>query len=190
MIKREWMKSRDFEAGIKYLKESFSEPWNLIIEKACRENLRHDPQPKRSKFLAYANQHKYGPNEIMICEGNFKQLVFETMLKNGKCTAPSLSDMPIYTGMIDTLRPFKDKIVKLVNDKELEVYNVTLPEHVLFPGFVKLNVYEKVGKTFVGVLGEGIGNWGRVNTFFGPLIFKRILNRDLVPIVQENIKAT
>jgi hypothetical protein len=77
LIKREWMKSRDFEAGIKYLKESFPEPWSLIIEKACQENLRYDPQPKRSKFLAYANQHKYGPNEIMICEGKFKQLVFE-----------------------------------------------------------------------------------------------------------------
>lgn len=182
------MRNRDFDLGIRYLKESFPEPWNLVIETACRENLCN--QPRRSAFIAYAKPHVYGPYETTICEGKFKQIVFEAMLKDGACSAPTLSHMPIYTGKIETLLPLQDKIVKLVNDAEFVIYNVTLPEHVLFPGFVKLAVYEKNEKTFVAFWGEGIGNWGRLNTFLGPLIFKRIVKRYLIPKVQEELRLS
>ena len=111
------------------------------------------------------------------------------MLKDARYTAPTLSHTPIYTGQIDTLRPFQDKIVKLVDDVEFVVYNITLPQHILFPGFVKLAVYENNSNTFVSVSGQGIGNWAGFNTFLGPLLFKRILNRFLVPIVQERLKV-
>lgn len=180
------MRKRDFEAGINYLKESFPSSWNLVIEKACRESLLEQSQPKRSLFTAYAKLHVYGPHDTIICKGKFKQLVFAKMLKDGRCTAPTLSTVPIYTGKIENLLPFQDKIVKVVNEAEFEVYNITLPQHILFPGFVKLAVYENNSNTLVSVSGQGIGNWAELNTLLGPLLFKRIIKRYLIPTVQEH----
>lgn len=179
------MRKRDFEESIKYLKEKFAPSWCSLIESACRENLSNQLVPKRSKFLTYAGAHIYGPFDVLICEGEFKELVFSSMLKSSKCSAPTLSEEPIHTGKIETLLPFQDKVLRLVDESSFTIYNVTLPEHVLFPGFVKLSVSAKNSKTFVFVSGEGIGNWANLNAFFGPLIFKRILNRNLVPIVRS-----
>jgi hypothetical protein len=179
------MRKRDFEESIKYLKEKFAPSWSSLVELSCKKDLSNQVIPKRSKFLTYAGTHSYGPLEVLICEGEFKELVFSSMLKSSKCSAPTLSEEPIHTGKIELLLPFQDKILRLVDESSFTIYNITLPEHVLFPGFVKLSVSEKNSKTFVFVLGEGIGNWANLNAFFGPLIFKRILNRNLVPFVRS-----
>jgi hypothetical protein len=137
--------------------------------------------------MAYSKLHKYGPCEIKICEGKFKEIVFAAMLKDAACSAPTLSHTAIYTGKTEALLPFQDKIVRLVNDTEFVIYNVTLPEHILFPGFVKLAVCENDTNTFVAVSGEGIGNWARFNTFLGPPLFRRILTKRLIPAVQKSL---
>ncbi|MBI4851656.1 MAG: hypothetical protein HY819_07665 [Acidobacteria bacterium] len=178
------MRKRNYEEGIGYLKKSFQSPWASIIESACRENLDEEPEPKRSRFIANAAMHIYGPFEIKICEGNFKKAVFEIMMKDGRCSAPTFSSMPIYTGKVEILRPFQDKIVRLVSDSEFVIYNITLPQHILFPGFVKLAVVEENSATLISISGQGIGNWAKLNTLLGPLIFKRIINRYLIPSFQ------
>jgi hypothetical protein len=180
------MADRDFDAGIHYLKEMLP-AWGSIIEEACRQNLRQYPSPARSTFVANARPHAFGPEDTLICEGPLRQVVFEEMIKDGACSAPTLSRARIYTGKIEILIPFDDMIVKLVDDAEFTVYNVTLPMHILFPGVIKLVVHESNAKTFVAVSGRGIGNWAEPNTVGGPVLFETILERYLVPRVKERI---
>ena len=182
-------RDRDIEAGIKDLLDLLPGSVRSVVEGACRENLRLYPQPERSSFRVNDRVHRYGPNETKICDGGRGPLVFDEMCKDGRCSAPTYSQAAIYQGKIETLFPFNDLVVKLVNPQERSVYNVTLPKHIFFPGVVKLVVMETSAITAVAVSGQGKGNWMLPNTTFGPLLFKTILHKYLVPRVEQQIQA-
>ena len=182
------MSVRDLNSAIQYLKREFPKYAN-VIESACKENLLRFPSPIRSELKVNAVPHRYGPNESIICQGRARELVFREMLADGACTAPTTSRNPIHTGKIETLLPVSDMIVKLVADHEWAVYNVTLPKHVFFPGYVRLGVEERGETTVVAVSGSGIGNWEGPNMALGPTLFRQILNRYLVPRVQRAVAS-
>ena len=181
------MSSRDINASIRELTGLLPAQLGPTVEAACRENLRLYPQPERSTFKVNATPHSYGPNRTKICDGKCGELVFREMLKDGRCSAPTFSEAPIYTGKVETLFPFDDLVVKFVDPQEHAVYNVTLPRHIFFPGYVKLVVDEGRTDTGVSVSGKGKGNWMWPNTRFGPVLFETILKEYLVPKIKRRI---
>lgn len=178
---------RNMEASIRYLTGILPEKWTQIVEAACWANLRINPRLERSVFRVNATPHVYGPNNTEICDGARGALVFEEMCRDGRCSAPTFSEKPIYSGKIETLWPFDDQIVKLVDLEERTVYNVTVPKHILFPGYVKLTVVESRDKTSVAVSGRGEGNWKWANTTFGPVLFETILHQYLAHNVERRL---
>jgi hypothetical protein len=181
------MLNLDYDARIRELVGLLPVEMGPIVEQRCRENLRIYPAPERSAVRLNAGFHSYGPDHTVICAGKFGQVVFEEMLKDGACTAPTFSHLPIDTGKVETLWPFDDMVVKLVDRPRLSVYNVTLPKHMFFPGFVRLDVLEDTRKTSVAVSGKGTGNWRLPNTLFARDLFETILESHLVPRVERRI---
>ncbi len=181
------MGTRNIETAIQELVALLPAQIGQVAESACRENLIFYPQPERSMYRINDIPHSYGPNSTKICNGLHKALVFEEMCKDGRCSAPTLSHEAIYTGKIEHLLPIDDMIVKYVDQSEHAVYNITLPKHIFFPGYVKLVVTEAQGATFVDVSGKGVGNWMWPNVEGGPLLFEAILKEYLVPKVRARL---
>lgn len=183
------METRDLNAAIRELVALLPANAGPVAERACIDNLHLYPQPERSKVRFNDYPHSYGPNGTKICDDKHGELVFAEMLKDGRCSAPTYSQSPIYTGKIETLLPLDDLIVKFVDQQERSVYNITLPKHIFFPGFVKLKVVEKDTTTVVEVSGKGKGNWMVPNVAAGPLLFETILKEYLVPRVNQQLRA-
>src|SRR5690606_2696763 len=136
------MQTRDYSTAIRQLLAHLPSKIGPVAERACTENLLLYPQPERSKLRINDRPHSYGPISIKISDGAHGALAFEEMLKDGRCRAPTFSQKPIYTGKAETLFPFNDMLVKYVDDAERSIYNITLPKHIFFPGYVKLVVVE------------------------------------------------
>ncbi len=183
------MQTRDVTTSIRELIELLPVELGPTVEAACKQNLRMYPQPERSTFKINAMAHSYGPNNTKICDGRFGAVVFEEMCKDGRCSAPTHSKAAIYTGKVETLFPFDDLVVKFVDPQERSIFNVTLPKHIFFPGYVKLVVIEGPTDTAVAVSGKGKGNWMWPNTRFGPLLFATILKEHLVPKVNRRTQG-
>jgi len=107
------------------------------------------------------------------------------MLQYGRFSAPVFHDRPVATGNIDKLwapTPF-DTILRLVGDAQNRlkdedartIWNVTLPNHTLFPGTIRVEVRDEQDGVYGTVLGEGIGNWALLNEQGGPLLFTALL---------------
>lgn len=182
------MEHRDINECICELIESLPPQFSRIVENACRDNLYMYPQPIRSEFKVNARSHSFGPDKTKICDGLLGSLVFSEMLTDGRCSAPTFSRAPIFTRKVENLFPFGDLVVKLIDQQERTVYNVTLPRHIFFPGYVKLVVIEEKMMTAVAVSGKGTGNWMLPNTVIGPLLFKSILKEHLVPKIERKIQ--
>lgn len=106
--------------------------------------------------------------------------VFRFLLENGKYSAPcwpSLSPRKVYTGKVDFLEPLNDPIVRLVDPVGMRIINVTLPKHILFPGWVEVQVNARAGATWIDVSGYGRGNFASANQALGPLIFHYLISK-------------
>lgn len=180
---------RDIETGIRELLDLLPPRMHSVVEVACRASLRIYPRPERSLFRINATRHSYGPNNTTICEGRYGAVVFEEMCADGRCSAPTFSKAPIFTGKFETLLPIGDLIIKIVEPQERAVYNVTMPKHIFFPGYVKLAVVENATETAVAVSGRGKGNWKWLNTELGPVLFETFLDRYLVPKVERRLES-
>ena len=183
------MEERDLDVGIRELIKILPAAMGPVVEKACQKNLRDHPRIERSRFKIEAQPHSYGPNATKICDGPHGKLVFDDMCNDGRCSAPTFSRAPIYTGKSERLFPFDDLVGKLVNPADQTIYNVTLPEHIFFPGYVKLAVVETRAMTAVAVSGQGMGNWMWPNTRLGPRLFEAILKEHLAPRVQRQLRS-
>ena len=174
------MAERDYEVALEYLetllRSEVRDPEMVrIAMTACRENLRQNPELLRSRLVANNRAHSYGPDRTPICDGDRRQLVFAAMQRNGAFSAPAWSHRPIQTGTVSVLWPLDDMVVRLVDATRLLVYNVTLPKHILFPGYVKLAVEVVGDRTVVGVSGRGTGNWAYANERGGRILFRSLL---------------
>lgn len=176
------MSERDFESALEYLSDLLSgevrdaEMVRVAMAK-CRENLQRYPDVLRSRPTVNNRPHSYGPDPVPICPPGRRQLVFEELRKNGAYSAPTYSHAPIATGTISVLWPLDDMVVRLLHHGRLIVYNVTLPKHILFPGYVKLAVEESANATVVAVSGRGTGNWAYANERGGRYLFRGLLDQ-------------
>jgi hypothetical protein len=169
---------RDYNADTEYLKNIIptqSHEFRRVVQNACSTNLAQYPESVRSESHYHDGEHRYGPSPTFICNGTAEDAVFGQLRGNGIYSAPTLDSGPVFTGKVDSLLPLDDMIVRLVDDKRRTIFNVTLPHHVLFPGYVRLQVVGSGGSTFVEVTGMGKGNLKYVNMFIGPRLFHDLL---------------
>jgi hypothetical protein len=179
---------REFDDGIRYLREVLPVTLGKHVEEACRENLRLHPRPERTAPGPDAGPHEY-TFDTRICDGREAELVFREMLQDGRASAPTSSSAPVHSHKVDVLWPMHDMIVRFVDQASRTIYNVTLPRHVFFPGFVKLVVRERAAQTFVVVTGKGTGSLRTANGVLAPTLFTTLLERYLAPRVERRLKA-
>lgn len=174
------MSERDLEVALSYLdrllRDELRDDWMATIALiACRQNVRDYPYVVRSTPVVNGRPHEYGPNRTPVAPSGQRRRVFQAMEQNGAFSAPAWSHKPITTGTVSILWPLNDMVVRLVDSARLLIYNVTLPKHILFPGFVKLAVEEAGNSTVVAVSGKGAGNWAYANENGGPVLFRTLL---------------
>jgi hypothetical protein len=167
-------KPRDYPADIAYLKALVPLQFRQLVEQKCVENLARYGPSLRSKYHSLDREHKYGPQFTQICKQRREDAVFALMKSNGFYTAPTDDRTAIFTGKVEELIT-GDFIVRLVDEIESAVWNVTLPTHILFPGYVKLQVTSSISGTDVSVFGAGKGNLASANMVVGRFLFRSLL---------------
>lgn len=56
------------------------------------------------------------------------------------------------------------------------VVNITQPGHMLYPGYVIRQVYERAGTVYMRTTGEGTGDYAGLNNFFSRPLWNNIVN--------------
>lgn len=163
--------------GVEYLVNSFPDrpDWQKVIRAACesrpiwfRKNVNFLNRPHSSRLVS-----------VKVAPAMEARDVFQFMLQHGRYSAPcwpNLGDRKIWTGKIDSLYPLNDSIVRLVDESTMRIINVTLPNHILFPGCVVVQVNTRHKNCFVDVTGFGVGNFGPLNRLGGPILFEEIIS--------------
>lgn len=163
--------------GIEYLVNAFParRDWQNVIRTACasrpswfRQNINFLNQPHSSRLVS-----------VKVAPALEARGVFRFLLQHGGYSAPcwpSLGGRGVWTGKIDSLYPLNDSIVRLVDEPTMHIINVTLPNHILFPGYVVVQVTTRQNFSFVDVTGFGVGNFGPLNRLGGPILFEEIIS--------------
>lgn len=178
----------DYRAELHYLCSIVPQQFQAAVHAACLEDFKHRGIPYRSLLREGNRNHWYELPPQFFAEGNKTNLVFRFLHGNGAYTAPTLDNSSIETGKVDRLYPTHDFIVRLVSEEEKTIWNVTLPHHILFPGFVRIQVVNMGHDTGVVVTGVGRGNLAQLNeTVLGPLMFTALpqLGKMMFSLEQE-----
>ena len=166
---------RDLEEAINYLVKQFpSRPdWQEIIIRECKRF----SLSWRSELRVNDRPHEYRTPEIRVSVPGTSQDVFNKMLTDGTFSAPAMTHTPVYTGKIEELLPPGNPVIRLVDSARMIIYNVTLPQHVFFPGLIQDEVKGEADGVYVVVSGKGKGNLAWFNERFGRALFTGILER-------------
>jgi len=165
------------QEGTEYLVGCFAD--NRIFQETIRTACTANPTRSSFKMLIDSRPHQSAPVSARAGTTGEEDKVCKFLLENGDYSAPLLpwpGARMVYTGHVDSLVPICDPIVRLVDRSTRCIYNVSLPKHTFFPGFIRVAVKTRGQAVNVEVMGEGIGNWAGANLTVGPLMFKQVIS--------------
>jgi hypothetical protein len=110
--------------------------------------------------------------------------VYKVMLSNSRFVAP-VSIFKHSAAVTDCLKSSLmgltsyNPIKTVRDDSRKQVVNYTLPGHIFHPGKITRTIFERDRVIYAGTEGEGNGDLGLINKYFGPVLFKSAVDTPL-----------
>ena len=106
-------------------------------------------------------------------KGCTREKVFQTMISQEQFIVPSpLDDTPVVNCREKTL-PIGNPIRTTINSNDYSITNYTLPGHMFHPGKITRRVTETNNAITVTTIGEGVGDYKKINVWVAPDIWSR-----------------
>lgn len=137
----------------------------IAIPKCKTDLIQTDFDPRHPEY-------HYTADSFRICDPRSNanctpELVFQTMLESAQFIVPTQIDWLSVIPCKNSLAGYAGRVVTTVDEVNRSVVNYTIQDqHLLHPGKVTRTVLAKADAVYVKTIGEGTGNFPRVNEFF------------------------